>query len=73
MFKLDQTKLQSIKAEIERQWRNEELAKADIEVNKALDSNLPTLPNWKAYRQALRDWPDSSDFPDPTKRPTPPE
>ena len=58
---------------LERHWRNNELAKADIEINKAVDSaNYSLEKSWRNYRQALRDWPEHPDFPDATKRPASP-
>jgi len=57
----------------ERQWRNGELQRADIEVFKAEDvAGAFNAEDWRAYRQALRVWPNSPDFPDPSKRPTAP-
>lgn len=44
-----------------RVWRDSELSRTDILVV------LPDYPNSDAllaYRQALRDWPDTADFPD---------
>lgn len=58
---------------LERQWRNTELANADIEINKAVDSaNYAVEKSWRNYRLALRDWPENPDFPDATKRPARP-
>jgi hypothetical protein len=47
--------------EIERQWRDEELVRTDHFV--ALP-DYPKKTQLIAYRQALRDWPESADFPD---------
>ena len=51
-------------AEIEedaRQWRDGELTRTDIA---ATVSDYPNAEAILAYRQALRDWPSTSDFPD---------
>ena len=56
---------------LERQWRDSELAKADIEINKATDSaNYPLEKSWRNYRIELRDWPENPDFPSKLYRPT---
>ncbi|QNR53877.1 tail fiber assembly protein [Pseudomonas phage phiK7A1] len=58
----------------ERTWRNYELARADIEFNKVTDGEgTGTVKAWKAYRIALRAWPDTEGFPDSTKRPVAPD
>ena len=59
-------------AALERTWRDAELLKADIEVNKAADTGSATEPAWRQYRQALRNWPQSAEFPAQSCRPTPP-
>lgn len=46
-----------------RQQRDQELAKSDWRVIKALESNTPQDFEWAAYRQALRDITAHSDFP----------
>lgn len=56
---------------IERLWRNSELGRADVEINKLTDAGLDAQ-EWKAYRVSLRNWPQSQLFPDSTKRPAPP-
>jgi len=57
----------------ERQWRNSELAKVDIEIRIAEDdSGAFNALTWRAYAKLLRAWPEHSDFPDSTKRPTSP-
>lgn len=58
---------------IERAWRDSELTKADIEVNKAVDSAHPAESAWRQYRVALRDWPQSPEFPDSSARPAAPQ
>jgi len=66
----------------ERFWRDGEIATTDPVVARQRDqveSGLPTTltaDQYKAlqtYRQALRDWPESTAFPDSTKRPVAPE
>ena len=44
-----------------RRWRDEELARTDIA---ATVSDYPNAEAILTYRQALRDWPATSDFPD---------
>ena len=58
----------------ERLWRNLELSRADIELNKVQDGmGSGTVTAWREYRCALRNWPASPDFPDSTKRPIAPD
>jgi hypothetical protein len=59
-------------AATERGWRDAELLKVDIEVNKAADTASATEPAWRQYREALRQWPQSAGFPDQSGRPAPP-
>jgi len=54
----------------ERSWRDAELAKADIEIYKLEDVSSPATA-YRAYRVALRDYPQQPDFPNGT-RPTSP-
>jgi hypothetical protein len=49
-----------------RGWRNGELAKADIEINK-LDDEGGNSSDYRAYRIALRGWPATAQFPSGTK------
>ena len=52
------------KADNERQWRNSELPKADIEIYKMEDAADTTLElTWRSYRIALRDYPQQPEFP----------
>ena len=60
----------------ERLWRDAELARADIELNKVQDSDpkaVGTVAGWREYRKALRAWPEHKDFPNKEKRPVPPD
>lgn len=57
----------------ERAWRDSELLKADIEVNKAADTASVSEQPWRQYRVALRDWPQSVGFPDASARPARPD
>ena len=58
----------------ERAWRNTELSRADIELNKVQDGmGGGTVTSWREYRCALRNWPANQDFPDSTKRPIAPD
>lgn len=61
-------------ASIERAWRNAELERADIELNKVQDGmGTTSVASWREYRCALRNWPESEFFPDSTKRPIAPD
>ncbi len=46
----------------ERSWRDAELAKADIDIYKLEDAGLDATA-YRAYRMALRDYPQQPDFP----------
>ena len=48
-----------------REWRDQELARTDVLI---LLPDHPDKDNLTAYRQELRDWPSTGDFPD--TRPT---
>lgn len=69
---LESPTVEELKA-IERGWRDSELLKADIEVNKAVDSAHRSESAWRQYRVALRDWPQSPEFPDSSARPAAPQ
>ena len=74
MFKLDTDKLREKAAEAEKVWRNAELARADIELNKVQDgAGKGTVTAWREYRCALRDWPEHDKFPNEVYRPTAPD
>lgn len=61
-------------AAIERYWRDGELERADIELNKVQDGmGIGTVSVWREYRCALRNWPESEFFPDSSKRPVAPD
>ena len=49
-----------------REWRNDELKKTDFIVPL---TDFPNHAAWLTYRQQLRDWPSTDDFPEtkPTK------
>lgn len=60
----------------ERAWRDSELSRADIELNKLQDS--PTtkkgvILSWRKYRRELRDWPTTEGFPHTHHRPIAPD
>lgn len=60
----------------ERSWRGAELNIADIELLKAEDADpdsVGTPTQWRQYRVALRNWPESEFFPDSAKRPVRPK
>lgn len=59
---------------IERVWRNAELERADIELNKVQDGmGTGTVTAWREYRCALRNWPEHESFPDSSFRPVAPD
>jgi len=54
----------------ERTWRDAELARSDIELNKVQDGRGSGLvSDWRQYRNELRDWPNHFDFPEAHSRP----
>jgi hypothetical protein len=55
-------------ANTERSWRDAELAKTDVDIYKLEDAGLDATGH-RAYRMALREYPQQSDFPNGT-RPT---
>lgn len=60
----------------ERAWRNSELIRADIELNKVQDSDSNakgTVSDWRNYRKALRNYPENPSFPDTSVRPPAPD
>lgn len=60
----------------ERSWRNHELFRADVELNKVQDSDpkaTGTVTVWRDYRKQLRAWPENKDFPNKEKRPQAPD
>lgn len=60
----------------ERHWRDCELRRADIELNKAQDSDpkaSASVAEWRSYRKALRSLPETVGFPDKSARPTAPD
>lgn len=61
-------------ASMERVWRNGELDRADIELNKVKDGmGFGSVTDWLAYRCALRNWPENAAFPDSAQRPVAPD
>jgi hypothetical protein len=64
------------KAGVERGWRNSELSRSDVELNKVQDSDPKakgSVADWRVYRKALRAWPEHKDFPNKEFRPVPPD
>jgi hypothetical protein len=58
----------------ERNWRNNELQRADVEINKAQDGDgVGTVKAWRDYRKALRAYPTVTGFPDAQFRPVAPD
>lgn len=63
-WKLDENLVNHEKATAARMWRNAELFRADIELYKVQDGmGTGSVSEWRAYRCALRNWPDTADFP----------
>jgi hypothetical protein len=59
----------------ERFWRDRELIRADIELNKVQDSDpkaVGSVLDWRTYRKALRAWPEDKNFPKQEFRPKSP-
>lgn len=53
-------------------WRDDELARSDIELSKVLDGmGTGTEKDWRDYRCKLRQWPETKSF--PKTRPTAPD
>lgn len=63
-------------SELERVWRNSELIRADIELNKVQDTDskaVGSVAAWRDYRKALRAWPENVNFPVKNSRPKAPD
>lgn len=59
----------------ERVWRDGELRRADEELNKVQDADpkaVGSVADWRTYRKALRQWPESLEFPSLESRPKSP-
>lgn len=66
----------SEKVNLERVWRDNELIRADKELNKVQDSDPKasgSVSAWREYRKALRALPEHVDFPNKTARPVAPD
>jgi hypothetical protein len=59
---------------IERYWRDSELTRADIELNKAQDGDgTGSVRAWREYRKSLRVYPEVEGFPVSGLRPKAPD
>ncbi len=59
---------------VERVWRDGELKRADIELNKSQDGDgFGTVKQWRDYRKALRAYPSVEGFPSSGLRPVAPD
>lgn len=61
---------------LERLWRNKEISRADVELNKVQDSDPKakgTVAEWREYRKQLRAWPSTKGFPNKQYRPKAPD
>lgn len=69
--------LQSIDVALtELAWRNLELKRADVELNKVQDGDTSAIGSvgaWRSYRKDLRKWPENNNFPDSHFRPKAPD
>lgn len=55
-----------------KQWRNAELQRADVIINKIEDFEIEgDSKEWRKYRVTLRNWPSTEDF--PSVKPTAPD
>lgn len=62
---VDVTLSDSDKASVEKAWRDSELGQADMELNKVQDADpkaVGTVAQWREYRRALRNYPESEGF-----------
>ncbi len=60
----------------ERDWRDKELIRADIELYKLQDSDTKasgSVGGWRSYRKNLRAWPEDKKFPNKEFRPSAPD
>lgn len=60
----------------EKLWRDYELKRCDIELNKVQDSDPKasgSVSDWRTYRKALRAWPENPNFPNKEFRPPSPD
>lgn len=68
MIKVNSEKVFQAQVEAGRLWRDSELARADVELNKVQDGmGVSTVTQWRAYRVALRNWPTTDGWPESTK------
>lgn len=61
---------------VERAWRDAELSRSDIELNKVQDADpksTGTVADWRNYRKLLRALPEKVGFPNPNVRPIAPD
>lgn len=63
LVKVDNAKLDALRADEVRKERDAKLAATDWRVTKALESGVALAPEWADYRQALRDIPQQDGFP----------
>lgn len=57
-----------------RVWRNDELSRADVIINKIEDFEIEgDSKAWRQYRVALRNWPDAKGFPTEKSKPKAPD
>ena len=73
LVKVDNAKLDDLRADEVRKERDAKLAATDWRVTKALESGVALDSVWSAYRQALRDVPEQTGFPENIDWPEKPE
>lgn len=70
MVKISSMTEEQIAATRERVWRNGELDYTDKMIHKIEDGQIPQDASaWRAYRVALRRWPEGENFPNSAYRP----
>lgn len=69
---LDQAAQMEAAQAVERTWRNSQIGATDFLAMPDYPLTDDQRSGLYVYRQALRDWPDVTQFPDPSGRPQPP-
>ena len=73
LVKVDSEKLSSIRGKEARAKRDRLLAESDWVTIRATDTGDPVPTEWQTYRQALRDIPEQTGFPEEIEWPQEPE
>lgn len=74
-YRYELANLPEVKSETERQWRDAELVRADLMLNRIQDgmSGFGSIGPWRSYRVDLRNWPENPEFPKTACRPVAPD